>query len=214
MGAAGGHDPSGLSPQLVRVTGALPEGFALLRSEAEAEGRRQLSRLAAEWASTPTMFHGLLTAYADGELAGIGGITDEPEGAGEPAWRMRRLYVARGSRRQGVGQALAGALLQEALGAVRLVTVHAGDAEAARFWEAMGFETVVGRGWSHAFRGGGPARPRAGGDPSLSRWRTTARMDPRLRGDERTPERLRPAAPRRSRRGLPGPGASRWPGSR
>jgi GNAT superfamily N-acetyltransferase len=214
VGAAGGHDPSGLSLRLVRITDDLPEGFEALRREAEADGHRQLTRLAAEWAAAPGMFHGLLTAYADGELAGIGGITDEPEGAGEPAWRMRRLYVARGSRRQGVGQALAGALLQEALGAVRLVTVHAGDAEAARFWEAMGFEAVAGRGWSHAFRGGGPARPRAGGDPSLSPWRTTARKDPRLRGDERTPERLRPGGPRRSRRGLPAPGASRWPGSR
>jgi GNAT superfamily N-acetyltransferase len=153
VGAAGGHDPSGLSLRLVRITDGLPEGFEALRREAEADGHRQLTRLAAEWAAAPGMFHAVLAAYADGELAGIGGLTDEPADAGEPAWRMRRLQVARAARRQGVGRTLANALLEEALAAVRLVTVHAGDAGAARFWEAMGFEAMAGRAWSHELRG-------------------------------------------------------------
>jgi len=29
------------------------------------------------------------------------------------------------------------------------VTVHAGSAEAARFWQAIGFHPVAGRDWSH-----------------------------------------------------------------
>jgi GNAT superfamily N-acetyltransferase len=153
VGAAGGHDPSGLSLRLVRITEALPEGFEVLRAAAEAEGHRHLSRLAADWAERPDMFHALLAAHADGDLVGIGGITDEPEDAGEPAWRMRRLYVAPAARRRGVARSLANALTQEALGAVRLATVHAGDADAARFWEAMGFEAVAGRAWSHEVRG-------------------------------------------------------------
>jgi len=152
VGAAGRHDPSGLI-RLVRNTDGLPERFEALRRTAEAEGYRHLTRLAAEWAQTPGMFHALLAAYRDGELVGIGGITDEPEPAAEPAWRMRRLYVAPDARRQGVARALANALLQEALGVVRHVTVHAGDDAAGRFWQAMGFDPVAGRPWSHELRG-------------------------------------------------------------
>jgi GNAT superfamily N-acetyltransferase len=94
-----------------------------------------------------------MTAWREGGLVAVGGITDEPEPAAEPAWRMRRLYVAPAARRMGVARTLVNALLQEALGAVRLVTVHAPAAKAARFWEAVGFSAVAGRPWSHELRG-------------------------------------------------------------
>jgi GNAT superfamily N-acetyltransferase len=152
VGAAGGDDPAGLI-RLVRVTAALPDGFEALRAAAEAEGHRHLERLAAEWAERPAMFHALMTAWREGGLVAVGGITDEPEPAAEPAWRMRRLYVAPAARRMGVARTLVNALLQEALGAVRLVTVHAPAAKAARFWEAVGFSAVAGRPWSHELRG-------------------------------------------------------------
>lgn len=151
MGAPGGDDPARLI-RLVRVTEALPDGFAALRAQAEVEGDRHLGRLAAEWAERPAMFHALMTAWRDGGLVAVGAITDEPEPAAESAWRMRRLYVAPAVRRQGVARTLVNALLQEALGAVRLVTVHAPAAEAGRFWEAMGFAAVAGRAWSHELR--------------------------------------------------------------
>jgi len=138
--------------QLVRVIEALPDGFAALRAEAEAEGHRHMARLAQEWADRPGLFHALLAAFEGGELAGIGAITDEPEAADEPAWRMRRLYVPKRARRRGVARTIVNALLQEALDNVRLVTVHAGGAEAGRFWEAMDFTPVEGRAWSHEFR--------------------------------------------------------------
>ncbi|MDZ4374430.1 MAG: GNAT family N-acetyltransferase [Phenylobacterium sp.] len=138
--------------QLVRVQDALPEGFAYLRSEADAEGFRAMSRLAAEWAATPEMFACLLAA-PDGMsgLDGIGGLTLEPEPAGQAAMRMRRLYVRPGARRRGVGRTLVNALLQEALDGVSLVTINAGGTLAPAFWEALGFEPVEGRPWTHQF---------------------------------------------------------------
>ncbi|MFC3069010.1 GNAT family N-acetyltransferase [Phenylobacterium soli] len=139
--------------QTVRIQGPLPEGFEALRQEAEAEGHKHLTRLAREWATEPQAFHVLLGVFHEGGLVAIGGVTDEPEDAGEPAWRMRRLYVARRARGMGVARAIANGLGQEALDSVRLVTVHAGSNEAARFWEAMGFSPVAGRPWSHEFRG-------------------------------------------------------------
>jgi GNAT superfamily N-acetyltransferase len=52
-----------------------------------------------------------------GTLAGIGGLTIEPVVPG--AFRMRRFYVRRPFRRQGIGRKLALALIGPALVALR-----------------------------------------------------------------------------------------------
>jgi GNAT superfamily N-acetyltransferase len=138
-----------MSLQLVRIVDSLPDGFAALRAEAEAEGHRHMSRLADEWATNPADFVVLIAAALDGELAGIGGLTREPQTTDRATLRMRRLYVSASARRQGVGRALANALLQEAFDRLATVTVHAGNDGAAAFWEAMGFAVVTDRPWSH-----------------------------------------------------------------
>jgi GNAT superfamily N-acetyltransferase len=138
--------------QLVRIDRDLPDGFGRLRAEAEAEGHRHMTRLADELASGDARFEALFAAFADGELVGVGGMTLEPAQTLEPALRMRRLYVAPRARRTGVARTLASALLQEAPDRVALVTVHAGGAEAAMFWEAQGFDAVRDRAWSHELR--------------------------------------------------------------
>lgn len=138
--------------QLVRLDRDLPEGFERLRREAEAEGHRNMTRLAEELASGATRFEALFAAFDEGELLGVGGLTVEPSEAPEPALRMRRLYVSPRARRLGVARTLANALLQEALDQVGLVTVHAGTNEAARFWEAVAFKAAAEQPWSHQFQ--------------------------------------------------------------
>ncbi len=142
--------------QLVRVFDDLPEGFAALRDEAQAEGHRHMSRLAEEWTSGAQRFAGdgeaLLAAMLGGDLVGVGGITLEPTEASESALRMRRLYVAPRARRMGVARTLATALAQEGFGHAALITVHAGNPAADLFWEAQDFERVSGRPWSHELR--------------------------------------------------------------
>jgi GNAT superfamily N-acetyltransferase len=133
----------------LRRVSTLPNGFNVLRVDAEADGHRHMTRLATELKSTPQLFHRVLAAYIDNSLAGIGAITDEPQPTAEPAWRMRRLYVHRQFRRRGLGGALASELLKEAIGKVGIVTVHAGTANAARFWEAFGFRRVACKAWTH-----------------------------------------------------------------
>ena len=138
--------------QLVRLETDLPAGFDALRAEADAEGHRNMARLAEELATGSTRFEALFAAMLGGELVGIGGMTLEPEATAEPAIRMRRLYVARRARLGGVARTLASALIQEAWDSVALLTVHAGNPGAARFWEAQGFGPVEGRPWSHELR--------------------------------------------------------------
>ena len=138
--------------QLVRIDHDLPDGFERLRAEAEAEGHRNMTRLAEELTSGATWFEALFAAFDEGELLGVGGMTREPAATTEPALRMRRLYVSPHARRRGVARTLATALVQEAFDQVGLITVHAGGDEAARFWLAMGFAAVEGRRWSHQLR--------------------------------------------------------------
>ena len=134
---------------LEQIIDTLPIGFAGLEADAKADGQDHLNRLAAEFAQSPAIFHAIFACHLVGRLAGIGAITDEPCPTLQPSWRMRRLYVHRKFRRCNVARAIANALLQEAAWYVSIVTVHAGNDDAARFWEAIGFRPVVGRAWSH-----------------------------------------------------------------
>lgn len=142
--------------QLVRVFDDLPEGFETLREAADREGVRNMATLAEQWRDGSQRFAdpgALFAAFIDGELAGIGGVTPQA-GLPEPAMRMRRLYVAPVFRRAGVGQALAGAMIQQSLQAASLLTSNARASEAAGpFWEAMGFERVEADGHTYQLRG-------------------------------------------------------------
>ena len=139
-------------PQIVRITGDLPDGFDDLLRSARAEGMGHLSRLADEWrgeSSISAPGECLLAALVGGELAGIGGVTVEP--ALPQARRMRRFYVAPAMRRTGVGRTLAGALMQEALAVTETLTVHTERPDGQAFWLAMGFRPDLQNGWTHRY---------------------------------------------------------------
>ncbi|MBS0361306.1 MAG: GNAT family N-acetyltransferase [Proteobacteria bacterium] len=138
--------------QLVRIEEALPDDFPALADEARTEGFGHMDRLSEEFAARREMFTALIAAYCDGRLLGVGGLTPEPEAHPGEAWRMRRLYVRPEARRRGVGGAIVNALLAEGLNLTRLITVHAGARDSARFWEALGWTPVQARAWSHQFR--------------------------------------------------------------
>lgn len=140
---------------ILRVVEALPHGFDVMCAEAAAEGVRNMAVLAAEFGSAEDPYvdpGALFAAFADGELAGVGGVTVQT-GLAEPAMRMRRLYVRPTSRRTGVARALAGAMMQQGFQSARLLTLNARASEAAPpFWEAIGFERVDWPGITHALR--------------------------------------------------------------
>ena len=137
--------------QVTRVT-SLPEEFAALRAEAAAEGYNHIETLWAQWQDGSKRFDrpGELLAVAriGGELAGIGGITEDFV---EPAClRMRRFYVRPAYRRHGVGRAIAGFVLAEALPLGRQIVLFAESPEAGAFWQAMGFVPVEREKTTHA----------------------------------------------------------------
>jgi len=140
---------------IVRHFEGLPHGFDVMRAEAAAEGVRNMAMLATEFGSVDDPYvepGALFAAFADGELAGVGGVTVQASLA-EPAMRMRRLYVRPAFRRAGVARALAGAMMQQGFQTAPLLVLNAAASAAAPpFWEAMGFERVDWDGITHALR--------------------------------------------------------------
>ena len=135
--------------QITRVIADLPDGFEELRMEAAGEGHRHIERLAAEWRQGQR-FDGegeaLFACTIEGELAGIGALVVDPEIA--RAARLRRFYVRAKFRKLGVGAALFNGAMQIGSHFAAYV-LNAGTADAAAFWERMGFEPCSLSGVSH-----------------------------------------------------------------
>ena len=140
--------------QLQTVIWDFPKGFDALRAEARTEDYKHIERLFDDWQSGETKFDKddelLLAAFADGELAAIGGITQDP--SLKRTLRMRRFYVRPKFRRNGIGRKLAEALLSDPRERGLAVVVNAGPKDAAVFWESLGFKADARDGHSHALR--------------------------------------------------------------
>jgi GNAT superfamily N-acetyltransferase len=129
-----------------------PEFEGLLR-DSLADGRRTLLRLAEEWRPGVNRFarpgETLIAAWPDDRLVACGGRTVDPDLGAPDIGRLRRLYVHRQLRRCGIGRALLGRVLADAGEHFRILTVHAPDASAARFYERFGFERSPGLPVTH-----------------------------------------------------------------
>lgn len=132
----------------------LPWEITVLEVEARREGHLHITRLIDEWSFDQIRFERegerLLGAYADAVLAGVGGMTIEPAVAG--ALRMRRFYVHPALRGRGIGRMLALALLDHAQSFCPIVTVHAGNDGAVKFWQSLGFQPDGRDGHSHLLK--------------------------------------------------------------
>lgn len=139
--------------QIVRVGDAMPDGFDRLRDEARSDGWTHMDRLEAAWTAGELLDceQAVFAALVCGELAGICALTTEPSGALPNAYRMRHFYVGEAFRGQGVGRALAGALIQQGLSLSNDLTVNAVRPGSRAFWEAMGFVADERNGWSHRY---------------------------------------------------------------
>ena len=141
--------------EIVPIRDALPPGFEVLRHAADGEAFDMLATLAKEWASGVNRFdkpgEALLAAFDGSTLAAMGAMSLDPHVEG--ALRMRRFYVKPAYRRRGVGRALAMALLDRPEAQGRTITLNAPHAEAARFWEALGFVRDPKEGHTHVRAG-------------------------------------------------------------
>lgn len=143
-----------MTAQTVRLE-TLPPDFEALRMRARSEGYEFLDRLGARWRDGAYLTDRDATLFAvfdAGALIAIGAQTfDEYEPSPERR-RLRHFYVNPAHRRTGVGRALAGALIQQALALAPILALRATHDASRAFWEAMGFTRIDLPSRSHELR--------------------------------------------------------------
>src|SRR5687767_8416863 len=87
-----------------------PAVLAGLAADAEADGRRMVSRLMAEWSDGSNRFdrpgERAYVAVCDGRVVAVCGLNVDPFADDPAVGRVRRLYVETAQRRKGAGSAV------------------------------------------------------------------------------------------------------------
>lgn len=129
-----------------QVSGGRTPDLALVRQEGAAEGYAFVERTAIEWWTGTNRFdgqgEGFFVAHRGGVIVGMCGLNRDPYVEDEGVGRLRHLYVVPDARRHGVGQQLVESCLGLARARFDRVRVRTFEAEAARLYEALGFEPV------------------------------------------------------------------------
>ena len=119
-----------------------------LLAESEQAGLGLVRRLVEEWVSGANRFdrpgEKLFGAWLDGRLVGVCGLNVDPYTAKEGVGRVRHLYVLSAFRRRGVGRGLIAAVIEAARGRFGELRLRTGNPEAARVYEAIGFQPSGG----------------------------------------------------------------------
>jgi GNAT superfamily N-acetyltransferase len=73
-------------------------------------------------------------------VVGVCGLNIDPYTANEGVGRVRHLYVLSAFRRRGVGRGLTAAVIEAARGRFGQLRLRTANPEAARLYEAIGFQ--------------------------------------------------------------------------
>lgn len=136
--------------QISRVT-SLPDQFEMLRTEAASEGFPNMESLFDQWQDGSNRFtrpgEMLAAAWVDGDLAGVGGITEDF--IDPAALRMRRFHVRAIYRRRGIGRSIANFVLTTAKPLDRQIVLHTETPEGVLFWQSLGFSPIKRENTTH-----------------------------------------------------------------
>ena len=124
------------------------EQLAALEADANADNRIMVSRLIREWLDGRNRFsrpgERAYIARLGDRVCGVCGLNRDPFAGDDATGRVRRLYVSVKDRRRGVGTAVIDKLMADARGVYTWIHLRTYDADAAVFYEALGFEPVTG----------------------------------------------------------------------
>jgi GNAT superfamily N-acetyltransferase len=125
----------------------LPVGVDPLLQASLTEGFRFVQLLRDEWISGVNRFdapgEAFFVAHHGDSLAGVCGLNRDPYSSDPGVGRLRRLYVAKPFRQQGVARALVLHALSFARQHFAVVRVRGATREADVFYRALGFSPVL-----------------------------------------------------------------------
>jgi len=130
----------------IRKTELPVPGMEQLHSEAQQEGYDFIQTLVDDWETGENRFkapgEALIGCFDQGLIVAVGGLNCDPFAGRPDIGRIRRVFVRRAWRNQGVGRSLVAALVEEARNHFRSVRLRAENADAARLYERMGFAAI------------------------------------------------------------------------
>jgi GNAT superfamily N-acetyltransferase len=125
----------------------LPAGLEQLVQANLAEGFRFVQVLRNQWNSGVNRFakpgEAFFAAHHRDSLAGVCGLNRDPHSADPAVGRLRRLFVSKPFRKQGVGRALVLHTLSFAREHFSLIRVRTDTHEGDLFYRALGFSPVL-----------------------------------------------------------------------
>jgi GNAT superfamily N-acetyltransferase len=131
--------------EIIRLVKLPMDDIQPLVVESRAQGFEFLDRLVAEYVEGINRFdkpgEALFGVYWDENLIAIGGLNQDPYLSESDIARVRHVYVLSAWRNQGIGKNLMHAIIGEAKGRFRLLTLRTFSAEADGFYRAIGFKT-------------------------------------------------------------------------
>jgi GNAT superfamily N-acetyltransferase len=141
----------------VRQVRELPlAALAPLINEGEAAGFHFLTKLRDDWLSGKNSFdqpgEAFFVAEVDGQLVGVCGLNRNPYDPDSRTGRVRRLYVARAYRWQGIAGQLVSRVIRAAAGHFDELELRTKTEEASEFYQNLGFLPVGRAHATHAFR--------------------------------------------------------------
>ena len=111
-----------------------------------AEGFNFLKRLIADWSNGENRFdaigEGLYKVIEGNKIIGVGGLNKHPYTDENDVGRLRRFYIHPKFRRKGIGKKLIQKIISEHRQYYTKLTLRTDNIEAAKFYEALGFERV------------------------------------------------------------------------
>ena len=131
----------------IRRVGKFPLGnHAPLISESEAEGFAFLARLRDEWLSGENRFkrtgEALFIVEVEKKIVGLCGLNIDPFTENPMIGRVRRLYVSKAHRRQGIARALVNEAIEAASTHFSTLHLRTDNPAACLFYESLGFIPV------------------------------------------------------------------------
>ena len=140
----------------IRPVSTMSDELNSLMVEADIEGHRFVRRLLKEWEAGVNRFDGagelLLGAYSDQRLCAVGGLNTDPYSSLPAIGRLRHLYVAPPARRLGIGTMLVNEIRVRAMHTFLALRLRTSSAEAAAFYEQLGFEKTDEEAATHVIR--------------------------------------------------------------
>jgi GNAT superfamily N-acetyltransferase len=115
-----------------------------LVKQSKEEGFRFVDRLINDYKNGSNAFshlgEGLFGVFnEEGVLVAIGGLNNDPYSNGQYIGRLRRFYVNKEYRRNGIGSLLVTRIIEEVKRYYKILVLHTDTEQADRFYSSIGF---------------------------------------------------------------------------